>query len=389
MIKYNSHQSKVVFCIVDDIDTYSNNEIKNTIKNIADFTVSNLYTKGYDVFVGKDVDELLNNCNDYDYAVVMSPGTEYINGYAFFDALDNLLKEKFFVAGHVLDRTKYDAYYELHHQCYVVNMVLYNAFKRPTVGSFEKHVSNTQIEPNRSKTNYHDDYTPKWVEVGTRKVRYGNRCNGWNLLKTAFENNLPVIVFDENIRDNKCHYYPESEQDFYKQKSKIEHKLDYCKNEFIHKNNTEWSTGIDNKYQQLVLPASGTLYLDLIDSGTVIFYDYNKNALDYWRDKCPKKENVDYFFIKTNLLEKNNLCRYIDPDKKTLVNLSNIFCYEGTAAYYSLQHRLEKQHNIVNKIKNKVKDVDINFTLKANSGFIVDGNMQLPTWHLGEFLSAL
>jgi len=389
MIAYNTHKSKIAFCIVDDIDTYANDEIKNTIRNIADFTISNLYTKGYDVFVGKNEDELLHRVELYKHAVVISPGTEFINGYSFFEALEKLVKQDFFIAGHVLDRTKYDAYYELHHQCYVVNMVLYNAFKRPTVGSFKKHISHTQIEPNRSTDNIHDDYTPKFVTLGNRKVRYSNQCHGWNLLRTAFENNLSVVVFDDSIRNNKKHYYPESEHDFYKELEYINHKLEYCANEFVHTDNTEWTTGITDTFEQLVLPASGTLYLDLVTQGRVVFYDYNKRALEYWRRNCPRKDGVEYIFVHTNLLEKTNIINYIKPNLQTLVNLSNIFCYEGTAAKYSLQHRLEKQYTLVNKIKRKNNNATINFTLKANSGFLVKGNMQLPTWHLGEFLSAL
>lgn len=382
MIAYNTHNSKIAFCIVDDIDTYSNNEIKDTIKNIADFTISNLYTKGYDVFVGKDENEILQNCSMYEHAVVMSPGTEFINGYAFFEALEKLVQKDFFVAGHILDRSAYNAYYELHHQCYVVNMAHYKRLQSPTVGVLEKDIQHTQIKPVRSKENWHDDYTPKYVMPGLQEQVYNNKCHGWNFLRLGFKNKLPVIVFDESIRHNKKHYYPESEQDYYKNVEYIQHKLDYCANEFVHTKNTEWSTGINEKYNQLVVPASGTLYLDLIDRGRVVFYDYNKRALEYWRKHCPRKEDVEYIFVHTDLLNDNTLVKYIKPNLKTLVNLSNIFCYEGTAAKYSLQHRLEKQHALVNKINLKVKDVNINFTLKANSGFIVDGSMLLPTWHL-------
>ena len=389
MIVYNTHNSKIVFCIIDDIDTYSNNEIKQTIKNIADFTVCNLYTKGYDVLVGKNEDELLHRACSYNYAVIMSPGTEYINGYAFFDALEKLIQQDFFIAGHVLDRTMYDAYYELHHQCYVVNMAHYKHLQSPTVGVLEKGVQHTQTKPARSKSNWHDDYTPKNVLPGVQSQTYNNKCHGWNLIRLAFKHQLPVLVFDENIRNNKKHYYPESENDYYKSVEYIKHKLDYCANEFVHTDNTEWTTGITEKYEQLVLPASGTLYLDLITKGRVIFYDYNQRALDYWSENVPRKDSIEYIFVRTNLLEELSIVDYLDPKLKTLVNLSNIFCYEGTAAMYSLQQRLEQQHQLVNTLKEKIKNVNINFTLKADSGFIVNSNLLIPTWHLGEFLFAL
>ena len=133
--RYSSHKGiskvKIAFCIIDDIDSYANEEIQTTINNICDFTISNLQTKGYDVFVNKNADNVLKEVCQYDYAVVMSPGTEYINGSAFFTALEELVTKDFFIAGHVLDRTMYDAYYELHHQCYVVNMEYYKRLQCP------------------------------------------------------------------------------------------------------------------------------------------------------------------------------------------------------------------------------------------------------------------
>lgn len=359
-------ENRVTFCIVDDIETYANNEIKSTIKNICNFTISNLYTKGYKVLFGVDEDTLLSQVTT-DYAVVMSPGTEFINGFEFFNALEELLKQDFFIAGHILDRTMHDAYYELHHQCYVVNISVYNALQRPTVGVLEKDIVHTQLEPNRSTSNIHDEYTPITVTKGTKLVTYNNRCHGWNLLKLAFENDYLVLVFGDDIRNNKRHYYPESEKDFYKQKEHIDYKFDYCKFEFVHTDNTEWTTGITEKYEQIVLPASGTLYLDLIDSGRVVFYDYNKKALDYWRATCPRKDGIEYTFVHTNLLEELSIIYYINPDLKTLINLSNIFCYEGTAAKYSLEHRLKAQNRLLERLE-KMPDVKINFTMKADAG---------------------
>lgn len=359
----------ITFCIADDIDSYANDEIKTTIKNICDFTISNLYTKGYTVIVGKNEDDLIKQVAT-EYAVVMSPGTEYINGFAFFEALEDLIKQDFFIAGHVLDRTMHNAYYELHHQCYVINMQHYKMLGEPNIGVFEKDSPHTQFKPARSKANWHDDYTPTVVAPGMQKQDYKHKCHGWNLLRLAFENNLPVIVFDEDIRHNKKHYYPESEQDYYKEAEYIKRKLDYCANEFVHTENTEWTTGITERYEQLVLPASGTLYLNLIDHGRVIFYDYSQRALDYWKEHCSRNDNIEYTFVLTNLLEEDSIVNYINPKLKTLINLSNIFCYEGTAAKYSLQHRMLAEENLISKLRKEIENIDINITLSAKTGHL-------------------
>lgn len=357
----------IVFCIVDDIELYATDEIKSTIRNILDFTISNLYTKGYKILIGKSEDDLLKQVTT-DYAVVMSPGTEYINGFAFFESLDLLLKQDFFVAGHILDRSKCDAYYELHHQCYVINMKYYRQLGNPIIGQLELNSPHNQIKPIRSDINWHDDYTPISITPGTSSIKYSNRCHGWNVLSLALQNRLPIIVFDQNIRNNKRHYYPESEQDFYKHKEYIDYKFNYCKEEFIHVDNTEWSTDITETYEQVVLPASGTLYLDLIEKGRVIFYDYNRRALEYWKENCPRKENISYHFVHTDLLNDISLVNHLDPNLKTLINLSNIFCYEGTVAKYSRQHRATAEKNLISALNKHVKDIDINFTLRANDG---------------------
>jgi hypothetical protein len=360
-------KNNITFCIVDDISTYANNQIQNTIKNILDFTISNLYAKGYNSIVGKNEDELLRTVKT-DYAVVMSPGTEYINGDAFFEDIRKLcLQTDFFIAGHILDRTMYDAYYELHHQCYVINMTYYKNLECPIVGSVEKNVVHTRTDPVRSTENWHGNYTPKSVVAGINRVTYKHRCHGWNLLRLAFDNNYPVIVFNERIRNNKKHYYPESEHDYNKQAAYIDYKFNYCKEEFVHIGNTELSTGITETYEQIVIPASGTLYLDLIEKGCVIFYDYNQKALDYWQENCPKKEGIEYKFINTDLLNSIDLVTHLNPNAKTLVNLSNIFCYEGTAAKYSLNERIIAEQNILEALTSIV-DVTINFSVKANAG---------------------
>lgn len=392
IVEYRSSQRRclIAFCIVDDIETYSTPWIKETIKNLADFTISNLYTKGYDVFVGRNEDELLQHVTEYSHAVIMSPGTEYVNGFNFFNALESLVQKNFFIAGHILDRNEYDAYYELHHQCYVINMSYYKSFNCPVVGVMEKNINHTQADPVRSTENWHDNYTPKYILPGTQKKTYKNKCHGWNLLQLAFEHKLPVLVFDEDIRNNKKHYYPESKIDFEEKVSWLYFRYNYCATEFVHTSNNEWSNNINGKFDQLIIPASGTLYLDLIDKGHVIFYDYNKKSLEYWRKNCLRKKHVSYSFIHLDLLTDHNLIDYIKKDaNKTFINLSNIFCYEGTATIYPLVYRLKKEQDLLLKLKS-ISNLTVNFTMQAACGF---SNMETPsmsdlkkpTWHLQDW----
>jgi len=125
-------------------------EIRELIKNQADGVLSNLYKKGYTVFQWVDEDALINHVSTlgYEFALVVSTGTEFINGTAFFDALSNLITKDFFVAGHILDRG--DAYYELHHQCYVINLKYYKQLGKPEIGKQQLGAKHKQWMPWRS-----------------------------------------------------------------------------------------------------------------------------------------------------------------------------------------------------------------------------------------------
>ena len=122
----------------------------------------------------------------------------------------------------------------------------------------------------------------------------------------------------------------------------------------MHTQNTESIESIDSDYEQIITPASGSWFKNYIDSTrpvTVVYYDYNQQSLDYWKLNAPVIDNVTYKFVKIDLLGTYNPRDIIlDPNKKTLINLSNIFCYEGTAMFSSLEYRLTKEKELLDVI---------------------------------------
>ena len=75
---------KTCVCIVNDVAEYTVD--RELVVNRADYTISNLTGQGYTVFEHTNVDKLLQRaCSKYDHAVVISAGTEFINGTQFFD----------------------------------------------------------------------------------------------------------------------------------------------------------------------------------------------------------------------------------------------------------------------------------------------------------------
>ena len=366
-------KTDIAFCFVDNTRSYQSG-IREFMKNQADGTLANVYAKKWTIYQWIDEDALLRHaCNKgHKWAVVFSTGTEFINGDAFFDAVQSMIKKDFFIAGHVLDRS--DAYYELHHQCYLINLEKYKELGWPVVGEQELGSKHIQYIPERSDDNIHDDYTPLTVNYGNyTREEYQHKCHGWNILSIAFDNKETVLVFNETVRSNKKHFYPESPKDFYKNLSWAYYRLNYCHTTFVHTSNTEIIELPVRQYKQIVTPASGVWFTDYLAPGAnVIMYDYNKASLDYWQGQRP-----EYKFVQCDLLGESNLLDYIDtsiPD--TFINLSNIFNYEGTVFFHSLAYRKYKETELVNRIKSILPSATINFSMQSDLFDVV------PTWHL-------
>lgn len=376
ILEFNPNKNTdIVFCFVDNTRLYKNN-IRELMKNQADGTLTNVFNKGYIVYQWTDEDALLRHAasKGHEWAVVFSTGTEFINGTAFFDNVKTLIQKDFLVAGHVLDRGA--AYYELHLQCYVVNLKKYLALGCPVVGQQELDSTHIQVVPKRSTENIHDDYTPLWVARGDYvRDEYQHKCHGWNIISTAFANQENVVIFGNSIRDNKIHFYPESPRDFNKQLGWAYHRLNYCQSEFVHTSNTEEIHLPVKQYQQVVTPASGTWFLDYVtDDATVVIYDYNQASLDYWKQNMPSVKNIKYKFVLCDLLSTGNLVEHIDLSiENTLVHLSNIFNYEATTFFYSLEYRKYKEQELLNSLP---KTAEVYFNLQAS---IFD---TVPTWHI-------
>jgi hypothetical protein len=81
----------------------------------------------------------------------------------------------------------------------------------------------------------------------------------------------------------------------------------------------------------------------------------------------------------------------------TLINLSNIFAYEATAPFYSLEYRLNKENASIIAIKETLPNAVISFSARACTGF-VDAplfndvrpiriqQLNKPTWHNEDWL---
>jgi hypothetical protein len=390
VIEFKSRNNLIAFCFIDNTSRYESAWTRELIKNLADYTISNLIAKGYSVYQSENEDSALDSVVKlgYKYAVVFSTGTEFINGDDFFIEINKLISTDFYIYGHILDRG--DAYYELHHQCYLLNLDRYRSLGCPKIGQSKLGDTHHQKAPTRCLENIHDDYTPLWVSDGSSTRMYHHKLHGWNIVSTILSNGGTINAFNEKIRSSKKHYYPENQKEFLKHLSWAYARYHYCANEFVHTQNTEVMKPIDTDYEQIITPASGSWFKEYVSKDhpvTIVYYDYNQQSLDYWKLNAPIINNVTYKFVKIDLLGMYDTQTLItDIDKKTLINLSNIFCYEGTAMFSSLEYRLRKEKELTKVIPT---DWSVVFTTRSAHGFTNQNDdvkleeLTKPTWHYG------
>jgi len=383
---------------VDNTHVIKNGYIREVTKNVADYTISNIVDKGYDVFVGLHEDKMLRDLDNsaYTHAVVFSTGTEFLCGETFFDLVNLLILQDFLIAGHVLDRK--DAYYELHNQCYVINLKLYRLLECPDIGQQQLCYTHTQCKPLRSQENYHDDYTPVSIMPGYEFQDYMHRCHGWNILSIALRAKLGVLIFDQTLRNSKKYYYPDN--NFVKECQWLYKRQFHAQVSFVHTSSNEQAPSeFVDKVTQIFTPASGTWWLNMLDQSQhckVIFYDYNQKALDYWQEHSPKYSYIQYEYVLADLLSETiDLRNFITTDN-ALINLSNIFCYEATAPFASLDYRIHQENSYVSLIKIQFPNSYLYFCNRAATGFANAGYFDLaknfkiytlqelktPTWHM-------
>lgn len=441
--QHREPKTNIVYCIIDKTNLYTHN--KEIIKNISDWTIQNITILGYTVLVSADEDSLLQEAatTGAKYAVVISTGTEFINSYDWFDAVEEACLEGFFLAGHVLDRKEF--YYELHDQCYIINLASYKLLNCPAIGKVEHFSPHLQIEPARSEENLHDDYTPSRVSRGSNVKQYQHRAHGWNILSIGFKNNLSIKVFDDRLRNNKHHYYPEYDS-YFDQANFLYKRQGFCSGAALYLGNSESVIPLNTSgnIKQLIVPASGlnwVTYLEVngYDENTeVTFYDYSFLTLEYmkhlissWDGNNYQDFALNYFknkfsFVNEHIpycgsipdIDVSNWTKIVNTVKfnfkwidlldstadltwiydNAIINVTNIFNYIGTATVRSVQERVYLENMFISKLQELAPNATVIFTRRAADGFIdSDQNrailakdlkltnieqLKKPTWHM-------
>lgn len=438
MVKFNSPtaSSDIVYIFLDRIGQCQTKWTAELVRNMSDYVLSKIVSAGFDVIQGLDEDALLREAaKNYKHAVVLSTGTEFINGNKFFDEVKNEVysDRNIFIYGHIPDRD--DGYYELHEQCYIINLAIYKELGCPEIGKFAYYSPHTQIEPRRSDENIHDDYTPIWVTGGDKEKQYKHKWHGWNILSVALANNKTVRPFPERFRNNKRYYYPNYEPAFLNACTYLYGKNQIASQTLFYPYNTEDHVELNfqGPVRQLIIQASGLQFVNYLtkygyDESTVVrFVDYNLFALEcmyaitqhwdgeYYMDFVNGHVNTRYGFVKSsqrpNWITLTGSEQAIDPSvwndirKKvkfefhhedlvlnkgldvndwlddlpsTIVHLSHIFNYDPSTPFTPLRHRAYNERLLLEKIKKHSPTAAVVIVDRAQD--IYKDN--LPTWHM-------
>ena len=302
---------KVGFGWLDIIEIIKDHMMLALTKNITEYWVQELSMYEVQIKFKKSIDELLiwaaeQNLN---YLIINATGSSLSDSTSpMIQQVTRYLTENpnISIVGHILD--KKDSYYEIHHQCMLININWWKSAGRPLFGE-ESNQQITTTVPLRSEENHHDDYTPLWVSQGTEVKTYNNTKQGWNLIKVALETSEKVLSWPKYIRLSKLYLYPEVTYGASTKISTVINKLQVFTH-FIA--NTETPTIVDldecnGKFDTVISPASGITPIltawrcGLKEGDCLKIYDISPFALDI--QKFMRDEPIDYKNFRFSFFE--------------------------------------------------------------------------------------
>jgi hypothetical protein len=431
VIKYNNIENrKIVFCILDNLNECDNLIAKDMSINTMDFLIRTMVTQKYDILISSNESDLLTEAvkiNNYTHAVVVATGTYSPFGNRFFDEIETLCNQDFFIAGHILDRQ--DSYLELHKQFYIINLDDYKNLNCPIIEEGNWFLEDLHEEFCPIVSKYGDDINKiiQSVTIGTKKKTYKSKLHGYNILKLALENNKKLIDVGQGLRSSKHYLYHEYDHVFINAYPKIFHQQLFARNVVA-----PWNTDtvydkieFSGPVEQYVTIGTGLNWirnLTLIgytSNTEVVFTDINHNCLRFMKELVENWDGIDYdkfyhsfeYFYPSGVPEHvfKNLsakCEFdefknffdnwndtwntikklkfsyrlidytseydlswIDPTKSTLMNFSDLFNYAALTPLQSVKFKIGAENRLIHNLSKINPDITVIITSRAAEGF--------------------
>jgi|TARA_R110001583_G_scaffold5988_13_gene31490 hypothetical protein len=293
--------------------------------------------------------------------------------------------------GHIMARPDKDAF--LHHQHINLNIDLWKKISCPPLDErWEKY--------ERSDNNHHDDYTPFWIKPKDRLLI--NNFNHSERERKSFS------YYKSEYNDIWRNFDLAEEDDFY-----FSRFMTRIKKQFYVNNNEELHVLPEHQFDIIFSPAAGyiteTIVNRLNHTGEVVFYDYCQENVDIKEqivEMNMSREEINYYLktIDHNIIDNHKkshiiqriegmgnfemqrkyqremlencdidyiLMDLINPDynmieervqgKSVFFNMSNIFSYHMSHAFYTFYELTSSWYNLMNTL-NCAKKCYINGT---------------------------
>jgi hypothetical protein len=347
---YLEHK-KFLYAIVDQdsIRTVHPRLFKKMYDITYSFThrMSNSAVSG-DVRNFDNIDQCMAASDDYDIILIQNIGN-FIRINKFFELLNNYCESNpdFFIVAFTLDwqAEKNADWIEIHNQMIVVNPHSWRKLGSPKFGDWE---TATEELPNytRSDANFHDKYTPYWVQGADGTSTLTRSRAGWGWLKAAFAQKIKIDNFSHLMRDCRLFVYPISDSELF-YNALIANDESMVSNPNQQKFIKQW---LNPKEQIWIFnseaytfniplpqcdtyfgPSAGFKYLDMLHYSPnvkFIFYDYNQSSVN-WIKLLKEKWDGNNLkaFLLSQPLELQKLFKFIN--KNIDINISMLYTEFG------------------------------------------------------------
>lgn len=433
-------QKKIAYCILDNISNQASTSSQEIARNLTDFLLSSIIENGNDIFIDDTSDALLQRVSADDYythAVVLITGTHMGLSTRLFDAIETKCQEHFSIAGHILDRSKFEGYYEIHNQFFIANMNEYRRLGSPDMGETAWNEDHIKVEPIRStEVVNEDDEIPIWIKQGTNEKTYKHKRHGWNFVEHGLRNDAIFCDVGDDIRHDKQYLYFEHDHVFYRHLPELFNYSLICNNMV-----TPWNSDELPEYLNLTLSVdhyitTGTglnwihnlLKLKYHENTKVTFMDISYAVLSFMKTLVEEWDGKDYatFYMKQlkfmpssfdydlikheqnirtwwdefektfddfqqiwnnvkqlqydfKLLDLfvNNEYKFINPSEVTFFNASDAFNHVPYVHYASVKFRVSRENNLIAKLQEINGDITLHIPTRI-------GHFYKPTLTKGE-----
>lgn len=329
-------KSKVLLCLVR---SYIENEWMSNKAAQLTRACQRWWSLGYyDLVEVDNFVEINNYVKDYDWIVVQSAG-DIITDSDYLRTKLESIPENVGLIAHILFYKNDDNSPYIHHQCFIINC---KAIKRTITFISKTDTGKSFI---RSDEDLHDGHAPLSVWYGNEIIER-NKKFGSDLIIEVLNNGYKVQNFDISWRFNpgksnkgveelidkfgfpsiptRGYIWPELESDHYEQAFKklepnefldplqtaiiqlFKNLLDYNDLNVIH-----WDKFEELKNSNCVIsPANGLLGESLClhsNANKIIFYDVNKNNIEFKKHLYTNWDGKDYFNFAYNYAKEKNL----------------------------------------------------------------------------------